>query len=78
MPPNSSYMTYSGSLTFPGCYETVTWVIMNNPIYITKEDVSFQIRIFTKIIFYSFTVNIDYQFFYKLRLPDCIVQISLL
>ncbi|VDN53247.1 unnamed protein product [Dracunculus medinensis] len=38
MPPNSSYMTYSGSLTFPGCYETVTWVIMNNPIYITKED----------------------------------------
>uniref|UniRef100_A0A914EDZ8 Alpha-carbonic anhydrase domain-containing protein n=1 Tax=Acrobeloides nanus TaxID=290746 RepID=A0A914EDZ8_9BILA len=32
------YVTYEGSLTYPGCYETVTWVIMNNPIYITRED----------------------------------------
>ncbi|TMS35901.1 hypothetical protein L596_003193 [Steinernema carpocapsae] len=38
LPKTSNYVTYEGSLTFPGCYETVTWVIMNNPIYITKED----------------------------------------
>uniref|UniRef100_A0A1I7YH83 Alpha-carbonic anhydrase domain-containing protein n=1 Tax=Steinernema glaseri TaxID=37863 RepID=A0A1I7YH83_9BILA len=38
LPKTTNYVTYEGSLTFPGCYETVTWVIMNNPIYITKED----------------------------------------
>ncbi|VDM50528.1 unnamed protein product [Toxocara canis] len=42
LPHTEDYITYEGSLTFPGCYETVTWVIMNNPIYITKEDVSSQ------------------------------------
>src|SRR4051794_10661348 len=34
------YVTYEGSLTYPGCYETVTWVVMNNPIYITPDDLS--------------------------------------
>ncbi|CAD6198208.1 unnamed protein product [Caenorhabditis auriculariae] len=38
LPRTSQYVTYEGSLTYPGCHETVTWVIMNNPIYITKED----------------------------------------
>uniref|UniRef100_A0A915AEB5 Alpha-carbonic anhydrase domain-containing protein n=1 Tax=Parascaris univalens TaxID=6257 RepID=A0A915AEB5_PARUN len=38
LPHTEDYITYEGSLTFPGCYETVTWVIMNNPIYITRED----------------------------------------
>uniref|UniRef100_A0A5S6PIX4 Carbonic anhydrase like protein 2, putative n=2 Tax=Brugia malayi TaxID=6279 RepID=A0A5S6PIX4_BRUMA len=38
LPQTQDYITYEGSLTFPGCFETVTWVIMNNPIYITKED----------------------------------------
>ncbi|VDN07386.1 unnamed protein product [Thelazia callipaeda] len=38
LPQTENYITYEGSLTFPGCFETVTWVIMNNPIYITKED----------------------------------------
>ncbi|CAI4223924.1 unnamed protein product [Auanema sp. JU1783] len=40
LPKTSHYVTYEGSLTFPGCHETVTWIIMNNPIYITKEDLS--------------------------------------
>uniref|UniRef100_A0A1I7XEH5 Alpha-carbonic anhydrase domain-containing protein n=1 Tax=Heterorhabditis bacteriophora TaxID=37862 RepID=A0A1I7XEH5_HETBA len=38
VPKTWHYVTYEGSLTFPGCHETVTWIIMNNPIYITKED----------------------------------------
>uniref|UniRef100_A0A0N5BCN6 Alpha-carbonic anhydrase domain-containing protein n=1 Tax=Strongyloides papillosus TaxID=174720 RepID=A0A0N5BCN6_STREA len=38
LPKTVNYVTYEGSLTFPGCYETVTWVVMNNPIYITRED----------------------------------------
>ena len=40
MPKTINYVTYEGSLTYPGCYETVTWVVMNNPIYITKDDLS--------------------------------------
>jgi hypothetical protein len=40
MPNTEQYVTYEGSLTFPGCYETVTWVILNNPIYINKEDLA--------------------------------------
>lgn len=32
-----NYMTYEGSLTEPGCYETVTWIILNKPIYMTSH-----------------------------------------
>ncbi|KJH41291.1 carbonate dehydratase, eukaryotic-type [Dictyocaulus viviparus] len=38
LPRTNHYVTYEGSLTIPGCHETVTWIIMNNPIYITRED----------------------------------------
>ncbi|KAF7636349.1 Alpha-carbonic anhydrase domain-containing protein [Meloidogyne graminicola] len=31
---------YRSSLTYPGCFETVTWVIFNSPIYITTEDLN--------------------------------------
>uniref|UniRef100_T1JF35 Alpha-carbonic anhydrase domain-containing protein n=1 Tax=Strigamia maritima TaxID=126957 RepID=T1JF35_STRMM len=37
LPDTDFYMTYEGSTTMPGCYETVTWIIMNKPIYITKQ-----------------------------------------
>ncbi|XP_035212533.1 carbonic anhydrase-related protein 10-like [Stegodyphus dumicola] len=30
-------MTYDGSATMPACHETVTWIVMNKPIYITKQ-----------------------------------------
>jgi carbonic anhydrase len=40
LPNTKHYVTYEGSLTYPGCYETVTWIVMNNPIYITREDLS--------------------------------------
>ncbi|XP_023229178.1 carbonic anhydrase-related protein 10-like [Centruroides vittatus] len=37
LPNTSHYVTYDGSLTMPACQETVTWIIMNKPIYITKQ-----------------------------------------
>ncbi|XP_035211476.1 carbonic anhydrase-related protein 10-like, partial [Stegodyphus dumicola] len=37
LPETQYYMTYEGSTTMPGCYETVTWIVMNKPIYITKQ-----------------------------------------
>lgn len=44
LPPTDQYVTYEGSLTIPGCYETVTWVLMNKPIYIRDKDVRMQIQ----------------------------------
>ncbi|XP_071551692.1 carbonic anhydrase-related protein 10-like isoform X1 [Panulirus ornatus] len=37
LPSTENYMTYEGSLTQPPCHETVTWVVINKPIYITKQ-----------------------------------------
>ena len=31
------YLTYDGSLTQPACHETVQWIILNKPIYITSN-----------------------------------------
>jgi len=40
LPDTDHYMTYDGSFTSPACHETVTWVVLNKPIYITKQQVS--------------------------------------
>ncbi|XP_028968659.1 carbonic anhydrase-related protein 10 [Galendromus occidentalis] len=37
IPPKSSMITYDGSLTSPGCEETVNWIILNKPLYITQD-----------------------------------------
>ncbi|XP_042227277.1 carbonic anhydrase-related protein 10-like [Homarus americanus] len=37
LPTTHHYMTYDGSTTHPGCWETTTWLIMNKPVYITKQ-----------------------------------------
>ncbi|KAG1712226.1 Carbonic anhydrase-related protein 10 [Nymphon striatum] len=37
LPETDDFMTYDGSTTSPGCYETVSWIIMNKPIYITRQ-----------------------------------------
>ncbi|KAH6936335.1 hypothetical protein HPB50_016196 [Hyalomma asiaticum] len=37
LPETDHFMTYEGSLTMPGCHETVTWIVLNKPIYITKQ-----------------------------------------
>ena len=39
LPDTEHFMTYEGSTTAPACYETVTWMVMNKPIYITKQQV---------------------------------------
>ncbi|XP_076041413.1 carbonic anhydrase-related protein A [Oratosquilla oratoria] len=38
LPDTHRYMTYDGSTTYPGCWETTTWLIMNRPVYITKQE----------------------------------------
>lgn len=40
LPDTEHYMTYEGSTTAPGCHETVTWIVLNKPIYITLQQVS--------------------------------------
>lgn len=37
LPDTNHYMTYDGSITMPACHETTTWIILNKPIYITKQ-----------------------------------------
>ncbi|XP_050039967.1 carbonic anhydrase-related protein 10-like isoform X2 [Dermacentor andersoni] len=37
LPDTDSYMTYEGSSTTPGCEETVTWILMNRPLYMTRQ-----------------------------------------
>lgn len=39
MPTDSNYITYEGSMTQPGCLETVTWIIFNRPLYVTRSQV---------------------------------------
>ncbi|CAG2052945.1 unnamed protein product [Timema podura] len=38
LPDTDYYMTYEGSTTYPGCWETTVWIILNKPIYITKQE----------------------------------------
>ena len=33
------FYKYKGSLTTPGCYESVTWFVMNNHPQITEQEV---------------------------------------
>ncbi|XP_076446335.1 carbonic anhydrase-related protein 10-like [Babylonia areolata] len=40
LPHTDQYVTYEGSTTFPGCHETVTWLVYNRPIYISKDQLS--------------------------------------
>lgn len=42
LPETENYMTYEGSTTAPACHETVTWIVLNKPIYITKQQVRFE------------------------------------
>ncbi|XP_023316783.1 uncharacterized protein LOC106651002 isoform X3 [Trichogramma pretiosum] len=38
LPDTNGYMTYEGSTTHPGCWETAVWIILNKPIYITAQE----------------------------------------
>lgn len=41
LPNTEQFMTYEGSTTHPGCWESTVWIILNKPIYITKQEVNF-------------------------------------
>nr|ANJ65967.1 carbonic anhydrase [Hydroides elegans] len=41
LPASSEFMTYEGSLTYPGCQETVTWIIPNQPFHVSQKDLDF-------------------------------------
>ncbi|XP_033215365.1 carbonic anhydrase-related protein 10-like [Belonocnema kinseyi] len=38
LPDTPGYMTYEGSTTHPGCWETAVWLVLNKPIYITAQE----------------------------------------
>lgn len=40
IPNTDAFMTYEGSTTHPGCWESTVWIILNKPIYITKQEVN--------------------------------------
>jgi len=46
MPNTEDYVTYEGSTTFPGCWETTTWIVMNKPVYISRKEMEmfYQLR----------------------------------
>lgn len=43
LPDTEHFMTYEGSTTHPGCWETTVWIILNKPIYMTKQEM-YQLR----------------------------------
>ncbi|XP_064609368.1 carbonic anhydrase-related protein 10-like [Liolophura sinensis] len=48
IPQTEFYMTYHGSFTQPGCEEVVTWVLLNKPLYFSREQMN-ALRKLTKI-----------------------------
>ncbi|KAH9285918.1 Carbonic anhydrase-related protein 10 [Echinococcus granulosus] len=37
LPNTHEFITYQGSLGFPACHETVTWILLNAPVTVTEE-----------------------------------------
>ncbi|VDL89147.1 unnamed protein product, partial [Schistocephalus solidus] len=37
LPDTQEFMTYQGSLTFPACHESVTWILLNHAATVTEE-----------------------------------------
>lgn len=40
LPETDHFVAYEGSLTFPGCHEGVHWLVLNKPLYTSKQNVS--------------------------------------
>jgi len=39
LPKSKKYTTYSGSLTTPPCSEGVTWLVLNEPVEMSKDQI---------------------------------------
>ena len=46
IPSTGEFITYEGSTTYPGCWETVTWIVMNKPLYVSRQEMEmfYQLR----------------------------------
>lgn len=64
IPNTDAFMTYEGSTTHPGCWESTVWIILNKPIYITKQEVIDGTRIF----FNNFQIEHNISIFTNLQL----------
>lgn len=40
LPPDRAYYTFPGSLTTPPCSEGVTWIVMQTPVTVSKEQIA--------------------------------------
>ena len=38
------YYTYKGSLTTPGCFESVTWILFGHPVKVNTNQVMVQVH----------------------------------
>lgn len=61
-PKNRSYYTYLGSLTTPPLWETVIWIIFEDPILCTKKQVNLEFKI----------INFIHNIFIRHSLVECI------
>lgn len=57
LPETNSFIIYEGSLTIPGCDESVNWLVLNKPLYISQSKVS-KMFDFSDSIIQSDCVNI--------------------
>lgn len=46
------FVAYEGSLTTPGCYESVHWLVLNRPLYISQRSVSLPPILFSSNVSY--------------------------
>lgn len=47
LPPDREYYRYNGSLTTPPCTEGVRWIVMKNPVTVSKQQIETFQRVFS-------------------------------
>lgn len=66
IPQDRSYWTYLGSLTTPPLWETVTWIVFEEPIKCSKE----QIDSFRKLSYYPYDVMKHFEHEYEANVEE--------